>query len=211
MISALDIGVGEILKTLEKLNLSENTLIILISDNGAGVADYGSNSPLRLGKHTLFEGGVRVPFVMRWPNQLERGLLYKNPVSALDIFPTVLNAAGGKAGSLDLDGVDLLPFLKGEKSDKPHQTFYWRNSPNWAIRDGSYKLINAGGINWLYDLNVDLGETDNIASEYPNVVERLTIKFNEWDAKNIEPSWPPYSAKTHSALKVDGVPIKWTL
>ena len=211
MISALDIGIGEILETLDKLNLSENTLIVLMSDNGAGVADYGSNSPFRLGKHTLFEGGVRVPFVMRWPNQLERGLLYKNPVSALDIFPTVLNAAGGKAGSLDLDGVDLLPFLKGEKSDKPHQTFYWRNSPNWAIRDGSYKLINAGGINWLYDLNVDLGETDNIASEYPNVVEKLTLKFNEWDAKNIEPSWPPYSAKTHSALKVDGVPIKWTL
>ena len=195
----------------EQHDLINDTLIFLISDNGGGVADYGSNFPFRLGKHTLFEGGVRVPFVMSWPNKIKKYSVYDNSVSTLDVFPTIINATGAKMNFDNLDGVDLLPYLNQPNKKVPHETLYWRQSPNWAIRDGEYKLIHAGGINWLYDLSKDVGEVENIAKKSPHIVEALTDKYKEWDAELSDPAWPPRSAKTHSALSVDGIDMKWTL
>ena len=211
MIDALDSGIGVIIDTLEQHDLINDTLIFLISDNGGGVADYGSNFPFRLGKHTLFEGGVRVPFVMSWPNKIKKYSVYDNSVSTLDVFPTIINATGAKLNFDNLDGVDLLPYLNQPNKKVPHETLYWRQSPNWAIRDGEYKLIHAGGINWLYDLSKDVGEVENIAKKSPHIVEALTDKYKEWDAELSDPAWPPRSAKTHSALSVDGIDMKWTL
>ena len=207
MVSALDDGIGTILDALEENGLGENTLVVFLSDNGAG-AGGTDNNPLRLGKHTLFEGGIRVPFSMKWPAKIPAGLTYKQPVSALDIFPTAIAAAGGKP-SPKVEGVDLVPYLSGTESNPPHGQLFWRQGPNWAIRDGHWKLTYAAKRYWLYDLAEDIGEITNLAEKHPEVVQRITAKYEEWNTGNIEPAWPALGAKTMPYVSVDGVPIHW--
>ena len=210
MISALDDGIGGIMKALKDNGLDENTLVAFLSDNGAGVVPSASNAPLRLGKHTLFEGGVRVPFTMKWPKRIPAGVTFDHPVSALDLFPTAMAAAGAALPKDNrLEGVDLVPYLNGTNGDRPHETLCWRNGPNWAIRDGDWKLIYAAKRYWLYDLSEDIGEITNLATKHPEIVKRLTAKYEQWNSKNIEPLWPPRGAKTMSSVSVDGVPIAW--
>ena len=216
MAVAMDDGVGAILDALKDNGLEERTLVIFLSDNGAGVADYCSNEPLRLGKQTLFEGGVRVPFTMKWPNQLPKGLTYEHPVSALDIFPTAMAAAttsaknGEPSANARRDGVDLMPYLAGSKrGEQPHDTLFWRSGANWAVREGSWKLIHAGGRNWLYNLAEDIGERTNLATQRPEVVEKLKRVYDRWDSEMIDPAWPPVGVKTSPQFSVDGVAIKW--
>ena len=187
----MDDGVGSVLEALERNGLQENTMVIFLSDNGAGVAEYCSNEPLRLGKQTLFEGGVRVPFIMKWPGRISAGMTYDHPVSALDIFPTAMAAAGhaepstGRPG----DGVDLVPYLNGSIDGRPHDTLYWRSGPNWAIREGDWKLIHAGERDWLYDLAEDIGEKYNLAADHPEIVERLHAEaLDEISRRVIDPT-----------------------
>jgi arylsulfatase B len=212
MTSALDDGIGDIMAALEENGLEQNTLVVFLSDNGAGVADYANNAPLRLGKHTLFEGGVRVPFAMQWPGQIPAGGMYEHPVSSLDIFPTAIAAAGGGLpAERSMDGVDLLPFIKGPSNNQPHENLFWRQGLNWAVRQGDWKLIHAADQNWLYNLSKDIGETSNLAAEYPEIVEKLRASYEQWDAENIDPLWPHLGAKTNPAFAVDGVAIEWVL
>jgi arylsulfatase A-like enzyme len=212
MTSALDDGIGSVLNALQENGLEQNTLVVFLSDNGAGVADYASNAPLRLGKHTLFEGGVRVPFTMKWPGQISAGSTYDFPVSALDVFPTVIAAAGGKLPKRkQLDGVDLLPYINGSNNEQPHESLFWRNGPNWAIRQGDWKLIHAANHNWLYNLSEDIGEQTNLAEENPEIVEKLGASYEQWDEENIDPLWPPLGAKNLPAFSVDGIAIEWVL
>jgi len=180
MVSSMDDSVGSILDALERNGLDENTMVIFLSDNGAGVADYCSNEPLRLGKQTLFEGGVRVPFSMKWPGQIPEGMTYEHPVSALDIFPTAMAAAGHGEPSTNRpgDGVDLMPYLTGSIDDCPHDTLYWRSGANWAIRQGNWKLIHAGDRDWLYDLSEDIGEQSNLAAARPAIVPQPKRAFD---------------------------------
>jgi arylsulfatase A-like enzyme len=209
MVSALDDGIGVIQKTLQENGLEENTLVVFLSDNGAG-AGGTDNTPLRLGKHTLFEGGIRVPFSMKWPAKIPAGVTYKHPVSALDIFPTAVAAGGGELpDDKEMDGVDLLPFLNGSASEPPHEQLYWRNGPNWAIRDENWKLTYAAKRYWLYDLSNDIGERTNLAEKHPGIVHSLSAKYQTWNSGNIEPAWPPLGAKTQTAVSVDGVPVHW--
>ena len=211
MASSMDDGVGSVLEALERNGLQENTMVIFLSDNGAGVADYCSNEPLRLGKQTLFEGGVRVPFIMKWPGQISAGMTYDHPVSALDIFPTAVAAAGHAEPSTDRpgDGVDLVPYLNGSIDGRPHDTLYWRSGPNWAIREGDWKLIHAGDRYWLYDLSVDIGEQTDLAAERPEIVEKLKNVFDRWNSEMIDPLWPPIGVKSSPSFAVDGVAIDW--
>jgi arylsulfatase A-like enzyme len=211
MVSSLDDSVGAILDALERNGLEENTMVIFLSDNGAGVADYCSNEPLRLGKQTLFEGGVRVPFSMKWPGHIPEGKTYDHPVSALDIFPTAMAAAGrGEPSSNGAgDGVDLTPYLTGSLGDRPHDALFWRSGANWAIRDGNWKLIHAGDRDWLYDLSADIGEQKNLAVERPEIVERLKSAFDRWNSEMIDPLWPPIGVKASPAFSVDGIAIDW--
>lgn len=212
MTAALDDGIGAIMRTLKKHGLEENTLVFFLSDNGAGVADYANNKPLRLGKHTLFEGGVRVPFALKWPARIPGGRTYDHVVSALDVFPTAVAAVGGAtSATMDLDGVNLLPFIQGNVSEKPHQSLYWRQGSNWAVRHGRWKLIHAANRNWLYNLKKDLGETTNLAEQYPQVVKSLSRRFERWNKNNVEPLWPPVGAKNLPDFSVDGVAIEWVL
>ncbi|MEM7278790.1 MAG: sulfatase-like hydrolase/transferase [Pseudomonadota bacterium] len=212
MTSALDDGVGEILAALETNGLEQNTLVIFMSDNGAGVAEYANNAPLRLGKHTLFEGGVRVPYAIKWPAQIAAGSVFDNPVSTLDVLPTVVAAAGGNLpADKVLDGVDLLPFIKESRSERPHDALFWRQGPNWAVRQGDWKLIHAAGHKWLYNLADDIGELSNIVEQHPEVVERLTRAFDEWNVNNVDPLWPALGGKSLPSFSVDGVAINWVL
>lgn len=212
MTSALDDGIGTVLDALQENGLEKNTLVILISDNGAGVADYANNAPLRLGKHTLFEGGVRVPFAMKWPARISAGETIDHPVSTLDIFPTTIAAAGGELpADRPIDGVDLLPFISGSGTGNPHDLLYWRQGPNWAVRHGDWKLIHAAGRDWLYNLADDVGEVDNIAEQNQDIVSSLRAKYEQWNGNNIDPLWPPLGGKSMPAFSVDGVPINWVL
>jgi arylsulfatase A-like enzyme len=185
MVSALDDAVGAILETLRATGLEERTLVIFLGDNGA--ADYvdfdgARNRPLSGHKGTLYEGGVRVPFVIRWKGQLAPGVV-DAPVSALDVFPTVLAAAGLDASDLELDGVDLLPHLCGERSDPPHETLFWRAGPNVAARRERWKLLETGdGRARLYDLASDVGEDRNAAGEHPDIVAELQRALRSWQA-----------------------------
>ncbi|MGI9271348.1 MAG: sulfatase-like hydrolase/transferase [Woeseiaceae bacterium] len=212
MTSALDDGIGEITAALEENGLEQNTLVMFISDNGAGVAEYTNNAPLRLGKHTLFEGGVRVPYAMKWPAQVSAGGVYDNPVSTLDVFPTVIAAVGGELPQgKALDGVDLLPFVSGEQGAEPHQSLFWRQGPNWAVRQGDWKLIHAADKNWLYNLVEDIGEQSNVADQNQEIVARMTQAFAEWNGGNVDPLWPALGGKSLPSFSVDGVAINWVL
>ena len=140
MTIALDRAVGRVLDELESEGLTENTLVVFINDNGG--ARGHDNTPLRGQKGSTWEGGIRVPFVMRWPKKIPVGQTLDFPAISLDIFPTVLAAAGiEKSPGKPLDGVNLIPYLTGAKQGRPHETLYWKSGSRWAVRHGDLKLV----------------------------------------------------------------------
>lgn len=198
MVSVMDDGVGRILAALEARGLRENTLVCFLSDNGGPTnVNASSNRPLRGTKGTVYEGGIRVPFVMSWPGRLLAGGTYHHPVIASDLTVTALSLAGEKPDELaQLDGVDLLPLLKGTQGGSPHPFLCWRmgGGKAWAIRAGSWKLLQSGANRpaELYDLDQDLAETRDLASERPEIVARLRHLYEQWNAGNLDPFFPGY-------------------
>ncbi len=193
MLAALDEGVGAVLDKLREAGLTEETLVVFLSDNGGPTAELtSSNAPLRGGKGQLYEGGIRVPFLMQWVGRLPGGVVQDRPVSSLDVLPTALAAAGVEAPrGAKLDGVDLMPHL-GPKSDRPpHERLYWRYGGKAAVREGRWKLVRDGGQKpWeLYDLDKDIGESDDMAARQSEVVARLRAAWERWDAELIQPRW----------------------
>ena len=163
MLSAVDDGVGLVLDKLDERKLTENTIVIYLSDNGGATNNASNNKPLRGHKGGFFEGGLRVPFAIRYPKQIKPKTEYAPIVSALDLFPTLVTLAGGKLPEKKMDGVNLMPYLSGENSDKPHQYLAWRNYAKemFAIRKGQQKMIvNPAGKSkqLLFDLKSDLQE-----------------------------------------------------
>jgi arylsulfatase A-like enzyme len=200
MVSRLDRGVGEVLSALKENALEEKTLVFFLSDNGGGHpgAEYfSSNHPLRGYKGDLYEGGFRVPFVAAWKGKLQAGTTYDQPVSSMDIGATALALAGGAPREMRLDGVDLLPYLTGQQKQPPHSQLCWKLNSRGAIREGRYKLITAENKpkSELYDLEVDPQETKNLASEKPELVQRLNTAWLVWNAEMMPPAWkkPPES------------------
>jgi len=192
MVSSLDDGVGEILDTLKKNELWDDTLVVFLSDNGcATYTNACFNDPLFGGKLTMFEGGQRVPFFMQWPGTLPAGTTYDSMVSALDIFPTAVAAAGGELPE-GRDGVDLLPHLTGAEENVPHEALFWRNGANSAVRKGRWKLVNLGEGHHvlLYDVLADIGEKNDLAAEHPEVVKELSDLLSAWQSELVEPLWP---------------------
>lgn len=193
MTSAMDDGVGLVLQALRECGLEENTLVFFFSDNG-GPPDRVAptcNDPLRGNKGQVLEGGVRVPFVMQWRGRLPGGKVYDEPVSSLDVFPTAaaLAAAPIPAG-VELDGVNLIPYVLGERSGPPHERLHWRTGGGaaWAVREGRFKLLQlTEGVPELFDLAADIGETKNLAGEQPEVAARLRKAHEEWNAELISP------------------------
>ena len=192
MVSAVDDGVGLILDQLESLNLNDNTLVVFLSDNGGPEhVNASDNGPLRGRKGDLFEGGIRVPFAMSWPAQFPAGAVYKRPVSSLDIFATIVAQNDGKIQLKNaLDGVNLLPYIKGENNDDPHDMLFWRkfNAGQIAIRQGNDKLIYSADQTELYDLANDLGETTNITTDVEKLDE-LRKKQQQWESEVRDPAF----------------------
>ena len=210
MLSAVDDGVGRITGMLKKHDLTEKTLIFFIGDNGAplkihktdsplkgdpGGWDGSLNTPLNGEKGMLAEGGMHVPFLIAWPGTIPGGQVYEHPVSALDVAATVVGVQplgdserSAKASTpTDLDGVNLLPYLTGEKKDAPHEFLAWRWMAQSAIREGNWKLLRGGDREYLYDLGSDLEEKHNLASQHPEIATRLRAKLTAWCAELTPP------------------------
>ena len=190
MVCSVDDGVGAVMASLRSHGLEENTLVFFISDNGGptGVTE-ADNTPLRGAKGQVYEGGIRVPFVARWKGRLTPGV-YAQPVSSLDLFPTICGVAGVKS-SAKLDGVDLLPFLSGARKGAPHERLFWRTGGGvlYAVREGKWKLVVREGQPELYDLDADIGERRNLAGEQPGVVARMDGARQAWDRELVKPLW----------------------
>jgi len=195
MLSAVDDGVGLVTATLKKHGLTEKTLIFYIGDNGAPLKitkadtpgggpgwDGSLNTPLNGEKGMLSEGGMHVPFVIAWPGTIPGGQSYAHPVSALDVAATASALAGIQTEPGDLDGVNLLPYLKGEIKTPPHDALYWRWIAQSAIREGNWKLLRGGDREYLYDLGTDLEEKHNLAAQHPDIAARLRAKLTAWSA-----------------------------
>lgn len=186
----LDDAVGRVLEALRKADLEARTLVLFLSDNGA--IRQASNAPLRGMKTTLFEGGVRVPMIVRCPGRIAPGGRFTHPVSSLDLAATVLAAAGvARDDAMRLDGVDLLPFLSGAKEGPPHAALFWRFGSRFAIRQGDWKLVAArpDATAALYDLAADPGERRDLAQQEPERVAALQAAWDAWNAGNVAPSW----------------------
>ncbi|MBW2060326.1 MAG: sulfatase [Deltaproteobacteria bacterium] len=192
MISAVDDSVGAILGKLKETNLEDNTLIFFLSDNGCALYTQAcDNKPLRLGKMYLLDGGTRVPFAMKWPGQVPAGKVYQHPVSSLDVFPTAAAAARVDVPKdRKIDGVNLVPYLRGDKTSPAHDTLFWRNGSLWAVRSGYWKLFQGACHYWLYNVSQDIGEQKNLASQNPGVVKQLQEAFLSWNAGLKDPLWP---------------------
>lgn len=220
MVSALDDSVGAVMAKLEELDIANDTLVFFLSDNGCALYVDGacSNAPFSGGKRYQLEGGLRVPFILSWPGHLPAGEVYGPSVSAMDIFPTVLEASGvTEPNPKRLDGVSLLPFLHGERTDVPHEILYWAAGPNRAVRVGDWKLWNVnratdaqmqsmllgtqlfgdfeapdgspnGQLTVLYDLANDPAETRNVAAEQADKTEAMTRAIERWNEDMAPPS-----------------------
>ena len=187
MVSAMDDAVGVVLAKLRELQIEDDTLIVFLSDNGGptGVTT-SSNLPLRGFKGDVYEGGIRIPFLMQWKKHLPCGKTEDRPVISLDILPTAL-AAGGIKPPEDarLEGINLLPYLTTPTPGAPHAALFWRYNQKHAVRMGDWKLVNPGSGDQLYNLASDIGEAHDLASQKPAKVKELLAAYGEWNAKNV--------------------------
>jgi arylsulfatase A-like enzyme len=190
MLSSLDTGVGVVLDKLREAGLESNTIVFFISDNGGPTGvNASTNTPLSGNKGSVWEGGIRVPMVIRWPDRIKAGT-YDQPVIGLDIRPTAMAAVGASSSGQTYDGVNLLPFLAGETSGPPHEHLFWRFGAQRAVRAGEWKLMwqndEAGR---LYNLADDMGEKTDLAQSRPEIVARLTAAYDQWNSQNAAPLW----------------------
>ena len=213
MISAMDDGVGRISSTLRQYGLEEKTLIFFIGDNGAPLKihkldapgggpgwDGSLNDPLNGEKGMLAEGGIRVPFVVCWKGQIDSGRLYHHPVISLDVAATAVALAGLSADP-KLDGVNLVPYLRGEAEGAPHDTLFWRWIAQSAVREGRWKYLQGGAREYLFDLEADREEKNNLLANHPEIAQRLRTKLASWaqeqnppglETKQMSTTWEQY-------------------
>jgi arylsulfatase A-like enzyme len=212
MVESLDQSVGQVLAAIDRAGVADRTMVIFFADNG-GLRYEGAskqlitdNSPLRAGKGHLYEGGIREPLIVRYPGVLKPGAAVDTPVSSVDFYPTMCDAAGTQPG--DVDGVSLMPLLRGGKLKQ--RPLFWHyphysnqgGEPGSAIREGDWKLIefHADGRRELFNLRADQSETRNLLQKEPAVVKRLAARLDEWRKKagaimpqknpNADPAWP---------------------
>ncbi len=200
MVEAMDEAVGRVLKQLEDSGVADRTLVIFTSDNGGLSTSEGSptsNLPLRGGKGWIYEGGIREPWIIRYPGVTQAGSISAEPICSIDIFPTLASVAGGEVTHA-IDGVNLLPVLKGGSLDR--QSLYWHyphysnqgGFPGGAIREGDFKLIERyeDGRIHLYNLRDDMGERTDLATKHPQRVAEMRARLHDWyktvDAKFLQ-------------------------
>ena len=201
MVEAMDEAVGKVMQQLEESGVADNTVIFFTSDNGGLATSEGlptSNLPLRGGKGWLYEGGIREPWIIRYPGVTNAGTVSEEQISSIDLFPTIAAAAGVKIDH-PIDGLDLTPVLQGGTLGR--QSLFWHyphysnqgGIPGAAIREGDFKLIERfeDGRVHLYNLKDDIGELNDIASQQPDRVAKMRARLHDWyqevDAKFLQP------------------------
>lgn len=200
MLASLDENVGRVLDKLKAAGLEENTLVVFVSDNGPAYGSpsiqgwpadrwptpvlAGSAGPLNGHKGQMYEGGIREPFILRWPARLKAGQVYREPVITMDLHPTFLAAAGAAIPEgTKLDGVNLLPYLGGEKSGAPHERLFWKMGATGAVRQGDWKLVVwHENSQQLFNLKEDLEEQRVLNDAHPEVKARLYEAWKQWGA-----------------------------
>lgn len=222
LLLGLDDAIGRVTTHLRETKRDKDTLIFFFGDNGGSgrkpffAYNTGVNTPLRGDKGQTLEGGVRVPFFVSWPGRVPAGKTYDLPVSTLDILPTSCAVADTKADAR-AEGVNLLPYLNGEKTAAPHESLFWRFGPQKGLRQGNWKLVDwrdhdtKTQSGWqLYDLSQDVGEKDNLASSQPEKLAELSKAWDAWNAQNVSPLWhggpteDPTAPPRPAAAKKDG-------
>jgi len=188
MVSSVDDGVGALLDKLQELNIDKNTLVVFLSDNGGPHTKNGSNNdPLRDGKGSLHEGGIRVPFAMQWPAKLKAGQVYDQPVISLDIFAIAAEYAGVQPKN-KLDGVNIIPFINEEKTGVPHEQLFWRkfDSNSFAVRASEMKLVSMnGGAEEIYNIETDISEKTPLNDV--NHHQNLKNASDDWKSQLMNP------------------------
>jgi arylsulfatase A-like enzyme len=180
-VTCMDAAIGELLDLLRDLGLEQNTLVMFVSDNGG--SGNGGNAPLRAGKGTLFEGGLRVPFIARWPGHIPANTETAELLTTLDVFPSLLAAAGAsRPAGLALDGFNMLPVLQG-KAKSSRREMFWQMREAKAARVGSFKWVESTKGGGLYDLSADPGEKNDLSAAKPEVADRLKGRFADWRAQ----------------------------
>ncbi len=194
MMLGVDDNIGRILDHLEKLKLRDNTIVVFLSDNGPanpfhlhlqtwwpdGLTPHvlGQRNGLSGYKGTMWEGGIRVPYIISWPSQIDAGEVYEQPVSTLDIYPTLCSAARIRIPSdTNLDGEDLLPYVLGDYEQGPHESLYWFANRMGAIRKGKWKMLIEEDRHYLFDLENDEAETRNVMKSNPEVMNELLDEY----------------------------------
>jgi uncharacterized sulfatase len=195
MIRSLDRGVGRVLEALEENGLSENTLVLFTSDNGG--ANYIGlpeiNQPFRGWKITFFEGGIHVPYFVKWPARIAPGTQVTDPVHHFDMYATAAAAAGAPMpDDRVMDGVDLLPFATGQATGAPHDALFWRSGASQSALVGRWKLnvSDPPGRAWLFDLGADPNEQRDLSAERPDKLAELQTALAAHNADQAPPAWP---------------------
>ncbi len=180
-LASMDEAIGALLKQLAELGLEKDTLVMFLSDNGG--SGNGGNAPLSGSKSSMWEGGLRVPFIARWPAHLPAGKVTDEFLTSLELFPTICAATGAKpAPGVKLDGFDMLPVLRGE-SKSPRKEMFWQRRGDKAARVGNWKWVGGaknGKGGGLFDLASDIGERRDLSAEKPDVLQRVKARFEDW-------------------------------
>jgi arylsulfatase A-like enzyme len=210
MAAAMDDATGAVLRKIRECGLERDTLVVFLSDNGSPLMNgAGSNGVFNGAKCTYYEGGIRIPFLAAWPGRIPAGKVYRHPVTSRDILPTFLAAAGASPpADVRFDGVDLLPFLNGARTQPPHDVLHWRAGKGRAARMGKWKLVECGDRHSkLYDLSADPGETRDLSAEFPAVHQQLRQAWNGWNSRMMPPRWPARQRK----IAINGEQLVWDL
>lgn len=186
---SLDENIGKIIDKLKEKGIYENTLIFFLSDNGGAPNNNSSNDPLKGWKGNKYEGGHRIPFLVSWPGQIKGGQTFEGLTSSFDIFQTSMNAAQVQEVHKS-DGVNLLPFLTGEKNGNPHDVLFWRKDQMAGVRYNDYKLIRLDDYGYrMYNLALNPGETHDLIAANPEKFNILKEKLEQWEKQISEPLW----------------------
>ncbi len=189
-VTAMDAAIGEVLDFLDDNGLAKDTIVIFFSDNGGGGA--ADNFPLRGAKGQMFEGGIRVPCIVRWPGKVPAGLTSDEFLTSLEIFPMLCAATGTKLPSeVALDGFDMLPVLQG-KMKSPRKEMFWQRRLDKGARVGHWKWVESARGNGLFDLSKDLAEKTDLSKERPDMLAKLKGRFQNWkkEMADAEPRGP---------------------
>lgn len=189
LVKAQDDVVGAVLAKLRECGLEQDTIVVFVSDNGTALSRPGSNAPFSGGKYSTYEGGIRMPYMMKWPGHIPAGLVFSKPASTLDILPTVAKACGvSTVEAQPLDGVDLMPYLTGQDQGAPHQALFWKLAAYSAVRVGRWKLYlePRNGVYRLFDLEKDPAETTDLQEAEPAIFKDLKARYEAWD-KSLPP------------------------